>query len=64
MSEGYLWANCYGHKYRTATGRTGPQELAEAADGVIACSSPVVEAGLMPYERQVGQTGKTEDACC
>jgi electron transfer flavoprotein alpha subunit len=25
----------------------------------VACSRPVVEAGLMPYERQVGQTGKT-----
>jgi electron transfer flavoprotein alpha subunit len=27
--------------------------------GQVACSRPVVEAGLMPYERQVGQTGKT-----
>ncbi len=27
--------------------------------GIVACSRPVVEAGLMPYERQVGQTGKT-----
>jgi electron transfer flavoprotein alpha subunit len=26
---------------------------------VVACSRPVVESGLMPYERQVGQTGKT-----
>jgi electron transfer flavoprotein alpha subunit len=35
------------------------QELAEVVGGVVACSRPVVEAGLMPYERQVGQTGKT-----
>jgi electron transfer flavoprotein alpha subunit len=34
-------------------------ELAELVGGVVACSRPVVEAGLMPYERQVGQTGKT-----
>jgi electron transfer flavoprotein alpha subunit len=35
------------------------QELAELVNGTVACSRPVVEAGLMPYERQVGQTGKT-----
>lgn len=35
------------------------QELAELIGGVVACSRPVVESGLMPYERQVGQTGKT-----
>jgi electron transfer flavoprotein alpha subunit len=35
------------------------QELAELVGGVVACSRPVVESGLMPYERQVGQTGKT-----
>ena len=35
------------------------QEFAEVMGGVMACSRPVVEAGLMPYERQVGQTGKT-----
>ena len=35
------------------------QELADLVGGVVACSRPVVEAGLMPYERQVGQTGKT-----
>ncbi|HEY3276670.1 MAG TPA: FAD-binding protein [Syntrophorhabdaceae bacterium] len=35
------------------------QELADVTGGVVACSRPVVEAGLMPYERQVGQTGKT-----
>lgn len=35
------------------------QELADLVAGAVACSRPVVEAGLMPYERQVGQTGKT-----
>jgi electron transfer flavoprotein alpha subunit len=35
------------------------EELAEVLGGVVACSRPVVESGLMPYERQVGQTGKT-----
>ncbi|OPY77261.1 MAG: Acryloyl-CoA reductase electron transfer subunit beta [Syntrophorhabdus sp. PtaU1.Bin153] len=35
------------------------QELADVVGGVVACSRPVVEAGFMPYERQVGQTGKT-----
>jgi electron transfer flavoprotein alpha subunit len=35
------------------------QELADLVGGVVACSRPVVESGMMPYERQVGQTGKT-----
>ncbi len=35
------------------------QELADVVGGTLACSRPVVEAGLLPYERQVGQTGKT-----
>ncbi len=35
------------------------QELADVVGGVVACSRPVVESGLLPYERQVGQTGKT-----
>jgi len=35
------------------------QQLADLLGGVIACSRPVVESGLLPYERQVGQTGKT-----
>jgi electron transfer flavoprotein alpha subunit len=34
-------------------------ELADLLGGTLACSRPVVEAGLMPYARQVGQTGKT-----
>jgi electron transfer flavoprotein alpha subunit len=35
------------------------QELADVVGGVVACSRPVVEAGFMGYDRQVGQTGKT-----
>jgi electron transfer flavoprotein alpha subunit len=35
------------------------QELADELSGVVACSRAVVEAGWMPVERQVGQTGKT-----
>jgi electron transfer flavoprotein alpha subunit len=35
------------------------QELAEELDGVVACSRSAVDAGWMPVERQVGQTGKT-----
>jgi electron transfer flavoprotein alpha subunit len=34
-------------------------ELADLVGGIVACSRPVVEAGFMPYERQVGQTGRT-----
>lgn len=35
------------------------QQLADLVGGMVACSRPVVEAGFLPYERQVGQTGKT-----
>ncbi|MDY6912468.1 MAG: electron transfer flavoprotein subunit alpha [Chloroflexota bacterium] len=35
------------------------QELADELDGVVSCSRAVVEAGWLPVERQVGQTGKT-----
>ncbi len=35
------------------------EELARLMGGVIACSRPVVQAGLLPYVRQVGQTGRT-----
>jgi electron transfer flavoprotein alpha subunit len=35
------------------------EELAATLGGTIACSRAVVESGLLPYTRQVGQTGKT-----
>jgi electron transfer flavoprotein alpha subunit len=35
------------------------EELGALLNGTVACSRPLVEAGLMPYARQVGQTGKT-----
>jgi len=35
------------------------EELAQILGGTIACSRPVVQIGLLPYMRQVGQTGKT-----
>ncbi len=35
------------------------EEFASLLGGSIACSRPLIEAGLLPYARQVGQTGKT-----
>ncbi len=35
------------------------EEFAGLIGGTIACSRPLVESGLLPYLRQVGQTGKT-----
>ncbi len=35
------------------------EQLAKVLGGAVACSRPVVQAGVLPYLRQVGQTGKT-----
>jgi electron transfer flavoprotein alpha subunit len=35
------------------------QELADSIGGVLACSRPVVDAGWLPKDRQVGSSGKT-----
>lgn len=35
------------------------QDLATALGGVLACSRPVVDAGWLPHDRQVGSSGKT-----
>lgn len=35
------------------------EELAKSLGGVLACSRPIVDAGWLPKERQVGSSGKT-----
>jgi electron transfer flavoprotein alpha subunit len=35
------------------------EELAKLLGGAVSCSRAVVETGVLPYSRQVGQTGKT-----
>ena len=35
------------------------EQLAEKLGGTLAASRPMVDAGILPYARQVGQTGKS-----
>lgn len=35
------------------------EKFAEALGGILACSRPIVDKGLLPSERQVGTSGKT-----
>ncbi len=35
------------------------KELAELLDGAIGATRPLVDDGLLPYQQQIGQTGKT-----
>ncbi len=35
------------------------EEFAKTLNGVVACSRPIVDAGWMPKDRQVGSSGKT-----
>ena len=35
------------------------EELARKMGGTVSSSRPLVDSGVMPYARQVGQTGKT-----
>jgi electron transfer flavoprotein alpha subunit len=35
------------------------EEFAKAINGVLACSRPIIDAGWLPKERQVGSSGKT-----
>ena len=55
----------YAHQLMNAHDFTTPvktrlvEKLAEALGGVVAGSRPVVDAGWLPPDRQVGQSGKT-----
>lgn len=39
------------------------KELADAVGATLGCSRPIADAGWLPKNRQVGQSGKTASAC-
>ena len=39
------------------------RELADAIGATLGCSRPIADAGWLPKSRQVGQSGKTANAC-
>jgi electron transfer flavoprotein alpha subunit len=39
------------------------RELADAVGAVLGCSRPIADAGWLPKSRQIGQSGKTANAC-
>lgn len=39
------------------------RELADAVGATLGCSRPIADAGWLPKSRQVGQSGKTANAC-
>jgi electron transfer flavoprotein alpha subunit len=39
------------------------QDLARALGAVLGCSRPIVDAGWLPKNRQIGQSGKTASGC-
>ncbi len=47
-----------GRGVRGARGLALAKEFAQAAGGVLGASRAAVEEGILPYERQIGQTGK------
>lgn len=48
-----------GRGIRDAENMPMVEKLAEALGGVLACSRPIVDKGLLPSDRQVGTSGKT-----
>ncbi len=50
---------CGGRGVKTASDFDLLQELADALGGIVGCTRPIVDEGLMPKERQVGFSGNT-----
>ena len=50
---------CVGQGIGGAENIARAEKLAEKLGGTLAASRPMVDAGILPYARQVGQTGKS-----